>query len=101
MPVNWSAIIQRMATKNADGKFMPVYVGTETDDHLRNLIIHLVEYGCDPGDVGDCTFGPLKRLLHYSLRDVVGGFSRETCLAMLDEECAHRNGAGCQNCRAV
>lgn len=99
MQLKWSQILHRLESKGPDGKFLHACTGGETDEELCELVLRLTENCSVCHSCEACLFRPLTSLTYASQRRLVNGFSRETCLQILEEEWVCRNFGGGRNCQ--
>ena len=95
MELNWHEVSQRLAAKDAAGHFLPAYTGSETDEELHEIMVAMIENCRKNADISHCVFRLLKIIPNYTMKDMVHQIKRQTCLELLNEECACRNRHDC------
>ena len=99
MQLDWDQTIERMASAGIDGKYLPAYTGAETDAELRELVHRLIDNCSVSHSHNPCVFRGIKGLHLTTIKTLVSGFSRESCIEFLNDECECRNLHGGRNCQ--
>lgn len=86
MPTLWDAIRATLSAADRVSEPRSVLTGRETDDELRDLVLHFARQ-CPVGEFNRyCPFYVLNSLHHETLKNIVGQMSRTSLLELFEDE---------------
>jgi hypothetical protein len=87
----WTNVIRRMSTRGPDGRLLAACRDDESDEELRELVLHF-SLACLIGKRHDrCPFRVFSGLSNASLSGLIAGMKRDVMTDLLEEERTCRN----------